>query len=103
MYNLKKGTLKFLLNASIDTLPTLANLKRWKKSPTDLKLCRCRQTTSHILNSCSIALNSGRYTWRHDTILSYILSCIDTSKVSVFSDLPGHQAGGGDTVLASSG
>ena len=30
MYNLKKGTLKFLLNAS-DTPPTAANHIRWKK------------------------------------------------------------------------
>ena len=30
MYQLKSGTLKFMLNASIDTLPTPANLKRWK-------------------------------------------------------------------------
>ena len=98
MFNLKKGALKFLLNATIDTLPTLANLQRWKKSPNDLcKLCRCRQTTSHILSSCSTALNSGRYTWRHDTILSYILSCIDTTKVSAYSDLPGQQAAGGGT------
>ena len=40
MFNLKARTLKFLLNASIDTLPTAVNLKRWKKSPSDLcKLC----------------------------------------------------------------
>ena len=31
MFDLKQRTLKFLLNASIDTLPTAANLKRWKK------------------------------------------------------------------------
>ena len=36
MYNLKAGTLKFLLNATIDTLPTAANLKRWKKTSSDL-------------------------------------------------------------------
>ena len=30
MYDLKQGTLKFLLNAGIDTLPTAANLKLWK-------------------------------------------------------------------------
>ena len=30
-FGLNQGTLKFLLNASIDTLPTAANLKRWKK------------------------------------------------------------------------
>ena len=32
MFNMKQGTLKFLLNASIDMLPTAANLKRWNKS-----------------------------------------------------------------------
>ena len=32
MFRLKQGTLKFILNASIDTLPSQANLKRWKKS-----------------------------------------------------------------------
>ena len=30
MFNLKQGTLKFLLNAAVDTLPTAANLKRWR-------------------------------------------------------------------------
>ena len=53
MFDLKQGTLKFLLNAGIDTLPTAANLKRWKKSPSDLcKLCKCRQTTDHVLSNC---------------------------------------------------
>ena len=36
MFDLKQGTLKFLLNSAIDTLPTAANLKRWKKSSSDL-------------------------------------------------------------------
>ena len=99
MYSLKAGTLKFLLNASIDTLPTAVNLKRWKKSPSDVcKLCRGRQTTNHVLNACKIALNSKRYTWRHDSILSYIVSCVDTSKFKVHSDLPGHQAAGGGSI-----
>ena len=35
LFDLKKGTLKFLANAHIDTLPTAANLKRWKKSSSD--------------------------------------------------------------------
>ena len=60
MYDLKQGTLKFLLNAGIDTLPTAANLKRWKKSASDLcKLCRGRQTTDHVLSICKVALDTG--------------------------------------------
>ena len=98
MYNLKQGTLKFLLNASIDTLPTAANLKRWNKSSSDLcKLCKNRQTTNHVLNGCKVALNTDRYTWRHNCVVNYIVTSVD-SKFTVFSDLPGHMAAGGGSI-----
>ena len=35
IFNLKKGTLKFVLNATMDTLPTNANLNQWGKTQTD--------------------------------------------------------------------
>ena len=98
MYDLKQGTLKFLLNASIDTLPTAANLKRWKKSSSDLcKLCKRRQTTNHILNNCKVALDTNRYTWRHNCIINYIVTNVDP-KFRIFSDLPGHTAAGGGSI-----
>ena len=98
MYDLKQGTLKFLLNASIDTLPTAANLKRWKKSGSDLcKVCKRRQTTEHILNGCKVALETGRYTWRHNCIVNYIVNSVDPT-FRVFSDLPGHTAPGGGSI-----
>ena len=98
MYDLKQGTLKFLLNAAIDTLPTAANLKRWKKSSSDLcKLCKRRQTTDHILNACPAALDTGRYTWRHNCVINYIVKNVDT-KFTVYSDLPGHTAPGGGSI-----
>ena len=54
MFQLKCGTLKFMLNACIDTLPTPANLKRWKKSSSDrCKLSGNRGTSNHYLNCCS--------------------------------------------------
>ena len=98
MYNLKQGTLKFLLNAAIDTLPTAANLKRWKKTSSDLcKLCKHRQTTDHILSACKVALDTGRYTWRHNCVVNYIVNSVD-EKYTVFSDLPGHTASGGGSI-----
>lgn len=98
MYNLKQGTLKFLLNASIDTLPTVANLKRWKKTSSDLcKLCKQHQTTNHILSSCKVALETGRYTWRHNCIVNFIVNSVDP-KFAVYSDLPGHTAQGGGSI-----
>ena len=98
MYNLKQGTLKFLLNAAIDTLPTAANLVRWKKSGSDLcKLCKRRQTTEHVLNGCKVALDTDRYTWRHNCVVSYIVNSVDP-KYKVYSDLPGHTAPGGGSI-----
>ena len=98
MFDLKQGTLKFLLNSAIDTLPTAANLKRWKKSSSDLcKLCKRRQTTDHILNACPIALDTGRYTWRHNCVINYIVNSVD-EKFTVYSDLPGHTAPGGGSI-----
>ena len=99
MFDLKQGTMKFLLNASIDTLPTQANLKRWNKSGSDLRtLCRGRQTTNHVLNICKVGKDTGRWTWRHNCIVSYVVNSIDTEKYSVFSDIPGHTAPGGGSV-----
>ena len=98
MYDLKQGTLKFLLNASIDTLPTAANFERWKKLSCDLcKLCKRRQTTEHILNNCKVALDTNRYTWRHNCVINYIVTNVN-SQFRVFSDLQGHTAAGGGSI-----
>ena len=97
MFNLKQGTLKFLINASIDTLPTAANLVKWKKGTSDqCKTCKAaRDTTCHILNNCSVSLDNGKYLWRHNNIVNYIMKLLDTEKYSVYSDLPGYTVGGG--------
>ena len=96
---MKQGTLKFLLNASLDTLPTNANLFKWNKKTSDkCKQCKCRETTSHILNGCRVALESGKFLWRHNSIINYILQCVDTEKFTAYADLPGYTADGCGTV-----
>ena len=32
-------------------------------------MCGIRETLGHVLNSCNVMLNQGRYTWRHDNVL----------------------------------
>ena len=99
MFNMKQGTLKFIANASIDTLPTQANLKRWKKSTSDLcPLCRGRQTNNHVLNICQVGKDTGRWTWRHNNIVNYVVDSVDTEKFTVYSDIPGHTAPGGGSI-----
>ena len=99
LYDLKVGTREFLVNAVVDTLPTNANLKIWKKSPSDkCKLCMGRQTTAHCLNICKVLLDTGRWTWRHDKIVNFVVNSLDTTKYIIHIDIAGHEAEGGGTV-----
>mgnify|MGYP003407069818 CR=1 FL=1 len=85
IYNVPQGLMKFILNASLDTLPTNSNLKRWgKRSNSKCKHCSNHETLHHILNNCKIYLDQGRYTWRHNNVLSFISSAIS----SAYSSLP---------------
>ena len=98
IYNLPRGTMKWILNSSIDTLPTKVNLKQWGKVNNDKCFCGQRQTLNHILNCCVVSLNQGRYTYRHDSILNYIQQCLDITKYTCYTDIAGHQAPGGGTI-----
>ena len=87
IYDLPKGTMKYLLNASIDTLPTKTNLKRWGKRTNDLCYCGKRQTLNHILNCCNKSLTNGKYLWRHNNVLHHIKKCIDVKEFTLYIDL----------------
>ena len=43
-------------------------------------------------------LNSKKYTWRHNNLIQFIITNVDTSKYTVYSDLPGWEAPGGGTI-----
>jgi hypothetical protein len=75
LWNLPRGVTKFALNAGLNNLPSADNLKRWGKRTSDLcKICNGmgKQTLRHILSCCPIALEQGRYTFRHDSVLSTV-------------------------------
>ena len=108
IFDMKKGTMKFLLNACLDTLPTRANLLQWGKTTSDLcTLClganqdlqgRRKETTHHILNGCKVSLDQQRYTWRHDNILKYICESVDKEKYQLNADIAGYSLPGGGTI-----
>ena len=50
---------------------------------------------SKVFPECVQYVDIGWYTWRHNNIVNYVVSCIDTSKYTVYSDLPGHTVGNG--------
>ena len=102
MWDIPQGVLKFAINAGINTLPTFDNLKRWGKRVSDrCPFCGNIQTLAHVLSNCSVALDQGRFTWRHNSVLSSIIELIRPllhDGLSLYSDLPGFQAPHGGTI-----
>ena len=102
MWDIPQGVLKFAINAGVNTLPSLDNLKRWGKRVSDrCTFCGNTETLAHILSNCSSALNQGRYTWRHNSVLNSIINLIRPflkTGMVLFSDMPGFQAPHGGTV-----
>ncbi len=92
IFNLPRGILQFAVNASIDTLATNANLKRWgKRRNAKCDMCSQRETLHHVLNNCDCMLE--RYTWRHNSVLNYIISLVQIESETMYSDLAGMMTG----------
>jgi hypothetical protein len=108
MWDLPRRVLKIAVNSSIDTLPTLTNLRRWRKHAlVNCHLCgnMVKQTLFHVLVHCKHTLDQGRLTWRHDSVLNHIAVCLKSALVSkstveLYCDLDGLQAPGGRSIPA---
>ena len=75
LYSWSPEMLKFDLNATQDTLPSLANLKTWNKHPLgQCSLCGYNCCTMlHIFNCCQYSLKTARYNWGYDMVLREIV------------------------------
>jgi hypothetical protein len=73
-----KRIISFMINATQNTLPSPHFLKVQKFQDDD-KCTLCRKTgfVSHILSGCKVSLYSGRYNWRHDSILYTMLPALE--------------------------
>ena len=88
IFDVPRRVMQFVLNSSIDTLPTKSNLVRWGKNVSDkCDLCGNRETLLHVLNYCNVQLTQGRYTWRHDNVLNVIHTALTKTKATV-NDTP---------------
>jgi hypothetical protein len=109
MWNLPRGVLKFALNASINTLPTFTNLKKWgKRASVNCHLCgnTVKQMLFYVLVHCNYTIHQGRMTWRHDSVFKHIADCLKSaheslSTVEVYCDVEGLQDPGGGSIPAS--
>ncbi len=80
-------------------LPTGDNLNTWgKTNAINCELCGNRSTLLHILNGCKTALDQGRYTFRHNAVVSYLVKYLKENvnyDTKVFADIKGSSTTGG--------
>ena len=80
IHNWSDAKLRFALQATMDTAPTATNLRRCGVLEVDPACIMCGKpaTLRHILNGCPVALHQGRYTWRHNSVLSAVRHRLNT-------------------------
>ena len=79
MINMKQGTLKFLLNVAIYTLPTTTNLNIEKNSAQIFTNCESGATNYKPCNQWFVKF--ARFTWRHTCVVNHIVNHVDKKKV----------------------
>ena len=74
LFKMGDSLVGFLLRAVYGTLVTPSLALKWNEEEDGIcKLCRTEVgTAQHILSGCKVALEQGRYTWRHDKVLNQI-------------------------------
>ena len=87
---LPKNIFNFSLKYLTNTLATRKNLSKWSISRSSAcSFCLQSDTLQHIVSSCKLYLEHGRYTWRHDSVLNSIAKTFSTlPDCSLYADLP---------------
>ena len=97
LWDVPQGVL-FAINAGMKKV----EVKRWGKRVNDrCPFCGNIQTLLHVLSGCSVSLDQGRYTWRHNSVLLSIIEFIRPVLADgfvLFSDMPGFQAPHGGVI-----
>ena len=76
---LPPNLLSFCISSTYNVLPSPSNLRRWNtENDPSCTLCGKQLCTiAHILGACKFSLEQGRFTFRHDSVLSYLVSVIN--------------------------
>ena len=86
----------YIFNFSIkylnNTLATRKHLHVWGVSAApDCSFCLQPESLLHIVAGCKTYLEQGRYTWRHNSALSFIAQTVQSiNSANLYVDLPGY-------------
>ena len=82
IWRMSEARMRFLIKAVHDMLPTPANKNRWYSTDENkCKLCNENASLRHILSSCRVALQQGRYTYRHNKVLKELAYWIEARRI----------------------
>ena len=96
-----KGVLSFAVMSTIDFLPICKSLLTWKSNITLLVNYALIKKLSSTSSIYLIYSSQGRFTWRHNSILSLILAQLHdisksaTTAIKIYANLSGWTIGGG--------
>ena len=77
---MQEGRLGFLVKLVYDLLPTPENRSRWFGTQEGCQVCGGVGSMAHILCGCPMALEQGRYRWRHDHVLREIAHPVEEKR-----------------------
>ena len=83
LWSMEERSIRFLIGATYDELPTSQNLKLWVNGDPLCLLYSGIATLKHILSVCKVSLSQGRYTWRHNQVLRSLAAGIEDKRRQV--------------------
>ena len=88
--SMPKNIFYFSLKYLTNTLATRKNLFKWYIGQSSAcSFCLQSETLQHVVSSCKSYLDQGRYTWRHDSVLTFIANTLSAlPSCSIYADLP---------------
>ena len=90
-HSMPKNIFNFAIRFLNNTLANWSNMVLWGHTDDSrCTFCKEHEILSHVIAGCQEYLDQGCYTWRHNSVLSFIartLSCL--KDVSLYVDLDG--------------
>ena len=94
MDKLPQNIYNFSIRYLNNTLANGSNMFKWGRIASPLcPSCHHQQTLGHVIGGCFVHLKEGRYTYRHDSVLSNLAKSIPVNEhQTVYADIPGYSS-----------
>ena len=87
--HMPKNISNFTIKYPNNTLATRRNLEKWAISQSSVcSFCLQAETFQHVVSSCTVYLEEGRYIWRHNSVILCLAKTLSSLfNCSIYADL----------------